>query len=200
MLKNQILLLAFIFTLLNGVFAQQIEYVEMGIDGVTCSLCMRTVDVALSRVKGVSHVQANIAATTVRVYAQKSSDFHIGSLVKAVGDAGFSVRFVKVYFTNPVQLNNCHQLAGGCWSWLDPNYAAVPVQQVYLVSAKLLSANRFDAWFKDTRPLAATPELAKPRSSDIRQQKRQFIQATACGGCIGDVWYITTHFDENHKG
>ncbi|MBK9961502.1 MAG: heavy-metal-associated domain-containing protein [Saprospiraceae bacterium] len=76
----------------NQIFAQ--SEIQIGINGLTCSLCCKTVEESIRRLHFVEDVKMDLINTvaTVRITDSVSD---LDKLVKAVVNAGFSVRMVR---------------------------------------------------------------------------------------------------------
>lgn len=76
----------------NQLFAQ--SEIQIGINGLTCSLCCKTVEESMRRLHFVKDVRMDLINTVAAVRITDSvSD--LDKLVKAVINAGFSVRMVR---------------------------------------------------------------------------------------------------------
>lgn len=87
----------------------QIESATIGVDGLTCSQCSRSVEMALLKLPFVDKVDMNLAHTIGVVYFKKGDPVDLQKLAQAPRDAGFSTRFVKLEFnTSQIQSGqNC---------------------------------------------------------------------------------------------
>lgn len=75
-----------------------IQWVDIGVNGLTCSLCTRSVEKSISKLDFVEKVEMDLETTNGRVYLRKDLPFSLEKIAKAVVDAGFSVQYVKVLF------------------------------------------------------------------------------------------------------
>lgn len=80
----------FLFTCSSTIGQSEIQ---LGINGLTCSLCCKTVEESIRKLDFVEEVKMDLINTmaTVRIDDARSD---LDKLVKAVGNAGFSVRNV----------------------------------------------------------------------------------------------------------
>jgi copper chaperone CopZ len=85
--------------LLLLVFSQSlwatITSVQIGVDGLTCSMCSRSVEIALKKLSFVEEVKMDLKQTQGNITFKKGQNVNFKKLAKAVKDAGFSVRFLK---------------------------------------------------------------------------------------------------------
>jgi copper chaperone CopZ len=117
-----ILLLTGLFlTSLNESFAG-IKWADIGVNGLTCSLCSRSVEMSLRRLDFVDSVGMSLETTEGRVYFKSNLPINLDQVAKAVVRAGFSVRFLKVEFTfDDIAVNHDGSFVyqGQTFEWLD---------------------------------------------------------------------------------
>lgn len=75
-----------------------LRWIEVGINGMTCSACSRSVDMSISHLEFVDSVEMSLEKTTARVFVKGGKPINFKAIVEAVKDAGFSVDFVKLDF------------------------------------------------------------------------------------------------------
>lgn len=100
----------------------QIESATIGVNGLTCSQCSRSVEMALKKLPFVLKVDMNLAQTIGTVYFKKGENVNLDKLAQAPRDAGFSTRFVKLKL-NLSELNqgeNCFVVQGKVFYFLQP--------------------------------------------------------------------------------
>jgi len=165
MLKNQICLLLLGLMHIGG-YAQQIKRVELGIDGLTCSQCMRSVEIALRKQPGVEAVQVDLQATTA--YVETNERLQLPLLKHAVEQAGFSVRSVALFFASPLPITSCMKQGGGCLVWLQEEENTAAWQKVYVAGRTILSKRAYKQW-----------------------ARRHLLPAQACADCLSNVWYVS---------
>ena len=76
----------------------QIKWIDVGINGLTCSLCTRSVDRSISRLEFVDSVSMSLENTEGRIYVKDVEAIDLKRITKAIIDAGFSVRSVHLQF------------------------------------------------------------------------------------------------------
>ncbi len=64
----------------------------IGVNGLTCSACTRTVEMSIRKLDFVKDVEMNLENTEGKIIFKENSDVDISKLAGAVTDAGFSVR------------------------------------------------------------------------------------------------------------
>lgn len=72
----------------------QILSAKVGINGLTCSQCSRSVEMQLRKLSFVKNVNMNLQSTEGTLQFKEGSDIDFLKIAKAVKDAGFSVRFL----------------------------------------------------------------------------------------------------------
>jgi len=78
----------------------QIQYMTVGINGLTCSQCSRSVELQLRKLSFIKDVDMNLQQTEGRLFIVKSNTaIPFEEIAQAVKDAGFSIRFLSITFT-----------------------------------------------------------------------------------------------------
>ncbi|MGC4021299.1 MAG: heavy metal-associated domain-containing protein [Cyclobacteriaceae bacterium] len=75
-----------------------IKWVDIGVDGLTCSMCSRSVELSVRRLDFIDNVTMSLEKTEGRVYLKSGQPIDLKKIARAVTDAGFSVRFLRVEF------------------------------------------------------------------------------------------------------
>jgi copper chaperone CopZ len=98
----------FLFFLIQSAYVQaQFISAEIGIDGLTCSLCSYGVDNSLNKLDFVKEVKMDLNANIALVTFRPGKKVNINTLASRVYSAGFSVRFVKaVFLFDSLQIGN----------------------------------------------------------------------------------------------
>lgn len=107
--------LAFIFLLLCGFFSAnaQFETVYIGVNGLTCSQCSRTVEMSIRKLDFVDNVQMNLQHTEGKIILKKNKKADIDKIAQAVFDAGFSVRYLQA----DIMIDNSATETGTCFKY-----------------------------------------------------------------------------------
>lgn len=82
------------FFCLPQVVRGQYQQVNIGVNGLTCSQCSRTVELSLRKLDFVADVDMNLQHTEGRITFKKNSRPDMDRIAQAVVDAGFSVRYL----------------------------------------------------------------------------------------------------------
>ena len=97
-LRLGIFLLVMIFGLVPEESFAGLKWIDVGINGLTCSLCTRSVDRSINRLEFVDSVTMSLENTEGRIYVKNVEAINLKRITKAITDAGFSVRFVRLQF------------------------------------------------------------------------------------------------------
>ncbi len=76
-----------------------LTWVEVGVNGLTCSVCTQSVERSIKRLEFVESVSMSLENTEGRIYLKKGATVDLRKIAKAVMNAGFSVRFVRFAIT-----------------------------------------------------------------------------------------------------
>jgi len=84
--------------LIFGAFSSKGEMIsiKIGINGLTCSMCSRTVEKSLLQLPFIDRVEMNIATTEARILVKENFVISIKDIARSVKDAGFSVRSIRM--------------------------------------------------------------------------------------------------------
>jgi copper chaperone CopZ len=118
--KSILIFVLFLVTAVQSVAG--IRWVDIGVNGLTCSMCSRSVEMSLRRLDFVDSVVMSLETTEGRVYLKEGSPIDFNSVPKAVVDAGFSVRYMKMQVNfDDILLNDdgSFQFQGQSFKWLD---------------------------------------------------------------------------------
>jgi copper chaperone CopZ len=99
-----------------------LKWVDVGVNGLTCSLCSRSVEMSLSRLDFVDHVDMSLEKTEGRVFLKPDWPYNMKEISKAVQTAGFSVRFLRMMINFnevPVDQKGIFTFQNQRYEWLD---------------------------------------------------------------------------------
>lgn len=106
--------LSIVFILVHFFSAQaQFNWVMIGVNGLTCSACTRTVEMSIRKLNFVENVEMNLENTEGKISFKNNAEVDISQIAKAVVNAGFSVRYLKaahVFEATPVNDGLCLNL------------------------------------------------------------------------------------------
>ncbi len=87
----------FLFVSLTGAFAQDVlKNAMIGVNGLTCSACSRTVEMSIRKLPFVADVSMNLEHTSGTITFKSNAAVDPEKIAKAITDAGFSVRFLQL--------------------------------------------------------------------------------------------------------
>lgn len=105
----QISLCLFLGLLSLQAYGQDVHFVELGVNGLHCSACSFTVEKSIKKVDGVSVVQMDLNQRAGKIFFADGMQPSLVDLAKAVSDAGYSVRFLKLHFREAIDpKETCH--------------------------------------------------------------------------------------------
>jgi copper chaperone CopZ len=130
--------------------AQNSWEVQVGVDGLTCSACTRSVEMSLRRLDFVENVEMSLEETEGKITTKKDSPVDFRKLAKAITDAGFSVRFFKVQIPTQnlkVSEEGCFSIDNHYFQWVDysVNQTKTTLQ---MIDKQFLPAKVYDRWKK----------------------------------------------------
>lgn len=118
----------FVFSLLFSliVISVHAQFISatIGINGLTCSQCSRSVEMQLRKLAFVKDVKMNLEQTSGTIFFKENKKVNIASMANAVKDAGFSVRFLKAEIDKTkvnISEQGCFNLDGNSYNVLSPS-------------------------------------------------------------------------------
>lgn len=99
-----------------------ISWVDIGVNGLTCSMCTRSVEMSIRRLDFVDTVVMSLEKAEGRIYFESNLPVNFDQLAKAIVNAGFSVRFIKVQFNfDDIQIgtDGSFSYQGQVFKWID---------------------------------------------------------------------------------
>jgi copper chaperone CopZ len=90
----------FLLLVFGTTFSARAQFVsaDLGVNGLTCSMCSRGVAATLKSLPFIDSVSTDLNALITHVTFKKDSKVSIDDLRKMIEDAGFSVRYVHAIF------------------------------------------------------------------------------------------------------
>jgi copper chaperone CopZ len=130
-----------------------ILWADVGVNGLTCSMCSRSVEMSIRKLDFVDRVEMNLEHTEGRVYFKPSALINLDQVAKAVVNAGFSVRFLEIGFDfskTRVEGDGTFEFQGQQYKWLDfpGSVDAVGQVELKLVDEHFLSKKEGAEWKK----------------------------------------------------
>jgi copper chaperone CopZ len=88
-------LLVVVLSIIGYGAGAQFQAVFIGVNGLTCSQCSRTVEMGLRGLDFVSDVQMNLEHTEGKIILKAGRKADMSRIAQAVTDAGFSLRYLQ---------------------------------------------------------------------------------------------------------
>jgi copper chaperone CopZ len=76
--------------------AQQLLSAEIGVNGLTCSQCTRSVEMSLRKLDFIENISMNLAETSGKITCKPDMSLDFEKIAQAIVNAGFSVRYLKL--------------------------------------------------------------------------------------------------------
>jgi copper chaperone CopZ len=147
----------------------QFKTAEIGVDGLTCSACTRTVEMSIRKLDFVQDVQMNLEHTEGKITFKPNVKVDIEKIAKAVVNAGFSVRYLNAVFT----FNHVNAKDNDCFAFEGNQY------QFIKTGAKTLNGE------------TTLKFLGKEFLSRKENKKWELDLKPACSKSTGVVFYVT---------
>ena len=96
----------------------QFQNVYIGVNGLTCSQCSRTVEMSIRKLDFVDDVQMNLEHTEGKIILKKNKKADIEKIAQAVVNAGFSVRYLQA----DLAIDNSMTTSGACINYKGDQY------------------------------------------------------------------------------
>jgi len=131
---------------------QEINQIKVGVNGLTCSACTRSVEMSLRQLDFIDSVAMSLENTEGMIYTKKILPVDFTRIAKAVTDAGFSVRFLHAHFSlnnNNIAIDpsGCFQMDGHNFQWI--NFRPSTVRATFeFIDSPFLPGNEYSKWKK----------------------------------------------------
>jgi hypothetical protein len=142
--------------------AQPISQIKIGVNGLTCSACTRSVEMSLLRLNFVDSVAMSLENTEGIIYTKELMPLDFNKVAKAVTDAGFSVRFLEANITldnSSINENGCFTLAGINFQWLGYNKTE-STNRFTFIDSPFLPGKEYARWKKKIKNDSCFPGQA----------------------------------------
>ena len=113
-----------VFFFLSQNIIAQFQSVQIGVNGLTCSQCSRSVEMSIRKLAFVKDVRMDLANTECEVTFKDGSLVDIKRLAQAVVDAGFSVRYLSAI----VIFNQVNIFENYCWIFENSQYQFIKTE------------------------------------------------------------------------
>src|SRR5580658_4426424 len=96
----------------------QFQTVFIGVNGLTCSQCSRTVEMSIRKLDFVADVQMNLEHTEGKIILKKDKKADMDKIAQAVVNAGFSLRYLQA----DLLVDNSVDVSGQCFNYKGDAY------------------------------------------------------------------------------
>jgi copper chaperone CopZ len=96
----------------------QFQTVYIGVNGLTCSQCSRTVEMSIRKLDFVQDVDMNLEHTEGKITLKKNKKADMDKIAQAVVNAGFSVRYLQA----DLMIDNSVAVSGQCFNYKGDAY------------------------------------------------------------------------------
>lgn len=167
MTKGRFFILFFAALLATVSGRAQIVRAEVGINGLTCSQCSRSVEMELRKLSFVQKVDMNLEHTSGEIMFKPGAGVSVGQLAQAVVNAGFSTRFVRLTFDfKSIQPGKtCFSIGQDAYYFLKPLSTSHPDQMTFQVIAKGLLPDK------------SLRQFVFPPSGDCQAKEKFYLKA-----------------------
>jgi len=151
-MKPYRIILGILLTVLLTYTAQaQFISAELGVDGLTCSACTRSVEMSIRKLDFVKDVQMDLDNTKGIITFKDGANVDIEKLAKAVINAGFSVRYLNATFKSDgvikISDNFCFAYGGSSYQFVKVSPTDLQNQIVFkFIGKEFLNGKEFKKW------------------------------------------------------
>jgi len=146
----------------------QFETVYIGVNGLTCSQCTKSVEMQIRKLDFVADVQMNLEHTEGKIILKKNKKADIEKIAQAVFDAGFSVRYLLADLMvdhSVTQTDKCFRYMGDEYVFTEtPKEPLAGTVKLKFIGKKYLPKNEF--------------------------KKVQALMDSKCGDVAGKVYHV----------
>ncbi|MEO6904284.1 MAG: heavy metal-associated domain-containing protein [Bacteroidia bacterium] len=136
--------------LINSNLYAFFDSVEIGINGLTCSQCTRSVELSIRKLSFVDNVEMNLEHSEGKITFKPNAKVSIEEIADAVMKAGFSVRYLRALFV----FQNKNVNNNDCLLFEEQNYQFVKIEPKKLdgkttlkfVGKKYLPTKEYKEW------------------------------------------------------
>ncbi len=131
-----------------------ITWVQVGVDGLTCSQCSRSVEMSIRKLGFVQDVQMNLEHTEGKITFKPGAKIDLKKIANAVLDAGFSVRYLSVGFNfDNVNTSTCVPFGENQFQFIKTEAKVLNGEAVLkVIGRKFMPKKEFKKWKEDLTP------------------------------------------------
>ena len=151
-----ILYLSICFFLIVPQTKAQFSEAEIGVNGLTCSQCSRSVEFSIKKLDFVKEVQMDLEHTQGKIIFKPGMKVYVEKIARAVEEAGFSVRYLTVDFI----FENVTIQDGYCFLFENRLYQFVKTEtkklkgmtQLKFIGKNFLPKKEYKVWEPELKP------------------------------------------------
>lgn len=120
-MRTRFLLLIILVILPIAPSVAGLKWADVGVNGLTCSMCTRSVEMSLRRLDFVDRVEMSLEATEGRIFFRPDTPLDLNAIARAVVNAGFSVRFLRLQMSFEdiaVESDGSFRFQGQFFKWI----------------------------------------------------------------------------------
>lgn len=129
-----------------------LTWIDVGVNGLTCSLCSRSVEKSILQLPFIDRVEMNLEDTEGRLYLKSDATVDFKQIARAVEKAGFSVRFMTATFSFDdmvISENGSFYFQDNLFQWIGYQSALVKgAIELKLLDEDYLPRREADEWQK----------------------------------------------------
>ena len=141
-----------VFALLISISCKaQFISADIGVNGLTCSACSRSVELSIRKLDFVDDVQMDLEHTSGKVIFKKGAKVDIEKIATAVSNAGFSVSFLRAQFqlhdSLNISENYCLNFEGSSYQFIKiPSTVIKEEVTLLFIGKEFLSSTGYKKW------------------------------------------------------
>ncbi len=156
MIRRLLMPIFFFLILLGNLTATaQVIKAEIGIDGLTCSMCSRSTEMSIRKLSFVEDMKMDLESTTGEIFFKKNTEISFEKIVQAVKDAGFSVRFLSLLVTTDLKTLNkddCFSVDSIAFKYVGKTDTIVSgITKFQLIGKGMMSPKQYKKWSSEIK-------------------------------------------------
>lgn len=156
--------LLFVALLTQFLSFAQFDVVEVGINGLTCSMCSYSVENSIRKIQAVDKISMDLNNNIALIHFKRNSTIDFNVLAERVRNSGFSVRHISFTLNKQVSINQTGVFETGNLAFQCINTSSSelsPGSKLRLVGKEFMSKTEY----KEVQTILKT--IKKPSGQDI---------------------------------
>ena len=151
-MKTPIYIITVFFLITATPADAQFKKAEIKIYGLTCSLCSRSVEMALQKLDFVENIETDLETTLTNVSFKKDVLIAPEELSRAVEKAGFSVGYIKITYNFSNAFTTCGEGDREMFTVINSDQDMAAGEYVFLMVEKDLMSPKMYKEYKENLP------------------------------------------------